>query len=187
MIITGSAPEGYPRILLIDDREPILYAEILSQHVSIPIEIKRMKTGDFYCDPVIVERKTIFDFAGSIVDGRIFSQFERLRKYPKPFIVITGCKRELLEKSEINYNSILACEAWLASNGVTVIREESIEDSAYLIGKIFEKHGLLQWITPVEPKVKTARNKKKGKQSGVNTASGENAKSGTETFNNGQV
>ncbi len=140
-----------------------MYAEILAEHINIPIEIHRLKTGDFLIsdNSVIIERKTIFDFAASIIDGRIFTQFDRLKKYPHAYIVITGSKKELEEKSEINYHSMLATEAYLAVNGVSVIHEEDLDDAAYLIGKIFEKSAKLQWMNDGKPKEKCKAKKKR--------------------------
>ncbi len=49
-------------------------------------------TGDFVLsDRVAVERKTVDDFANSIVDGRLFSQAKTLKEsYEKPMVVIEG-------------------------------------------------------------------------------------------------
>ena len=131
------------KVLLIDDREPISFAEIIAKNCPIPIDIQRLKTGDYLCDgEVIIERKTINDFAASLKDKRLFNQLERLRDFKHPFILISGQMSDL--KSKINPHSILGAMAYLASQGITIIKIDSYEDLAYLILKIFEKFGKLE-------------------------------------------
>jgi ERCC4-type nuclease len=131
----------YSKLLLIDDREPLEFAELISANCPIPVDFQRLKTGDYVCEDVIIERKTINDFAGSLTGKkkRMFTQFDRLKKCKRPFLVISGCKDDLISK--INYHAIIGAKAYLAANGVTVVQEESDDDLAYLILKILEKCG----------------------------------------------
>ncbi len=63
-----------------DDREcksDVIKA--LSESENVDVNIRRLSVGDYQVgDRVIVERKTLKDFAISIVDGRLFTQMIRL-------------------------------------------------------------------------------------------------------------
>ena len=130
------------KVLLIDDREPPSFAEIIAKNCPIPIDLKRLKTGDYVCEDVAIERKTINDFAASLKDKRLFNQLERLRDFEHPFILISGQMSDL--KSKINPHSILGAMAYLASQGITIIKIDSYEDLAHLILKLMEKFGKLK-------------------------------------------
>ena len=130
------------KVLLIDDREPISFAEIVAKNCPIPIDIKRLKTGDYLCEDVIVERKEAADFAASIKDKRLFNQLERLKEFKHPFILISGNFNDL--QSKINRHSLMGAIAYLASQNISIIKIDSHEDLAYLILKIFEKFGKLK-------------------------------------------
>ncbi len=127
------------KVLLIDDREPISFAEILAENCPIPIDIQRLKVADYVVEDVFIERKEINDFAASLRDKRMWTQLEKLTKVPHAFILISGSKATL--NSRINPHSILGAMAYLASKGVTIIKVDDASDLAYLILKIFEKFG----------------------------------------------
>lgn len=136
---------GYSKILYIDDREPLRFAELVAQNCSIPIEFKRLKTGDYIIDDVGIERKAINDFASSMISKkkRLWNQFDRMKKeFHHPFILISGTMSDL--QSQVKPHSILGAIAYLACNGITVIKVDTDEDLAYLILKIFEKYGKLR-------------------------------------------
>ena len=130
------------KILYVDDREPPSVGEILAQNCTIPIIYKRLDTADFVCEDVYVERKTINDFAISIMDKRLFEQVERLTQLPNSYLLISG----LLKDMTVNIypHAILGAIAKIASKGVTVVQVEDEEKLFYLLLKIFEHHGKLK-------------------------------------------
>lgn len=80
-------------IIEIDDRERSAgIKEILCAREDIIIEEKRLLTGDYLINKrIAVERKTVKDFILSIIDGRLFSQASRLRRYAEiQFMIIEG-------------------------------------------------------------------------------------------------
>lgn len=66
--------------VLMDDRERgCAAAESLSSLVGVSAEFTRLKVGDYLVDDrLIVERKSLSDFAASVEDGRLFRQAERM-------------------------------------------------------------------------------------------------------------
>lgn len=75
-------PGRYERTVhvVVDDRERYSgVVEVLSQMTAVSAEIRRLPLGDFLvANDLLVERKTVVDFAKSIFDGRLFRQAARL-------------------------------------------------------------------------------------------------------------
>lgn len=77
----------------VDYRErPSGILEVLRNRSEVIVEEKRLSIGDYRMNGhITVERKTTKDFIISIIDGRLFSQASRLKKFAeKPIIVIEG-------------------------------------------------------------------------------------------------
>ena len=66
--------------------------ELLRRSGDFDVRIVRLTAGDYLInDEVLIERKTIADFAASLVDGRLFPQAARLaRDGRRPLILIEG-------------------------------------------------------------------------------------------------
>ncbi len=64
--------------IIADDREPNDIIKSLTERPDVDITIKRLSVGDYLVDNrLLFERKTIHDFAISIIDGRLFKQAGR--------------------------------------------------------------------------------------------------------------
>lgn len=77
----------------VDYREkPSGILEILQKRNGVVVEEKRLAIGDYRINGnIVVERKTTKDFIISIIDGRLFSQASRLKKFTeRPIVVIEG-------------------------------------------------------------------------------------------------
>lgn len=77
----------------VDYREkPSGILNILRNRSEVIVEEKRLSIGDYRINGrITVERKTTKDFIISIIDGRLFSQASRLKKFAeKPIVVIEG-------------------------------------------------------------------------------------------------
>ena len=77
----------------VDYREkPSGILNVLQSRDGVVVEEKRLSLGDYRINGhIIVERKTTKDFIISIIDGRLFSQASRLKRFvEKPIIVIEG-------------------------------------------------------------------------------------------------
>ncbi len=86
----GSKSE--PVKLVVDHREKasLMVAELT--RLGFCMEFKSLKVGDYLVsEEVAVERKTLEDFAGSILDRRLFEQAKALREaYQRPLILLEG-------------------------------------------------------------------------------------------------
>jgi Fanconi anemia group M protein len=90
-----------------------------------------LAVGDFVCsDRLVVERKDHSDFVGSIIDGRIFEQAQRMKdEFEKPVFIIEGNSNR-----DISVNALKAAVATLAANfGASVISTKNPRDTALTI------------------------------------------------------
>lgn len=90
-MVKNSVVEKYE--LLVDVREPTKTFNIL-QKEGIGYKKVLLKTGDFVCEElsVCIERKTLPDFASSIIDGRLFEQVGRMKEQYKNCYILTSGK-----------------------------------------------------------------------------------------------
>jgi len=71
--------------------------EALEADPEVEVEVRRLGVGDYaVADRILVERKTVPDFAASLIDGRLFRQAARLASQVElsPFILLEGTARE---------------------------------------------------------------------------------------------
>ena len=63
--------------------------ELLRQSDDFEVRLGRLTVGDYFIDDeVLIERKTIADFAASLVDGRLFPQAARLARDGRRTVVL---------------------------------------------------------------------------------------------------
>jgi ERCC4-type nuclease len=107
----------------------------LLQIKDVDVSIQRLPIGDYQIDKgLIVERKTIKDFAVSIIDGRLFKQMIRLVNSTSTGVLILeggsgdltaiGMTREALQGALITISIIL---------GIPVLRSNAPSETAKLI------------------------------------------------------
>ena len=125
-----------PINIIADDREPknVVIASLL-QIEDVDVTIRRLSMGDYQIDNrLIVERKTIKDFAVSIIDGRLFKQMIRLANSNSKAVLIIegtatdtaelGMTREAMQGALITVSLIL---------GIPVLRSKDPSETAKLM------------------------------------------------------
>jgi len=138
---------GKTPTLKIDDREPPQFAEKIAELCPVPIEICRLETGDYVCDDVVVERKTIDDFCLSIFDTRLWTQTKKMKEQFKHCYILTTDGFENLTIN-IHRHALLGALASVLKSGISVCFNIADEDDfVYLLLKIFEKHGKFRLST----------------------------------------
>jgi ERCC4-type nuclease len=122
--------------VIVDDRESKSEViKFLSETKNVSVDIKRLSLGDYLVDNrLIFERKTLNDFALSIIDGRLFSQAIRLAssKY-NSVLLLEGTGKELTEtgiRREAMQGALIAVSIVL---GIPVLRSKNPSESARLI------------------------------------------------------
>ena len=125
-----------PVDIVADDRERASgVIELFRSIPAVSVRIERLAAGDYLTDRrILFERKTLQDFAVSIVDGRLFKQMLTLMKSKFRAVLILeggvndakslGVRREALQGALITTSLIL---------GIPVIRSMAPEETARLI------------------------------------------------------
>ena len=123
-------------LIVADDREResgIL--ELLGEQAGVELVVRRLETGDYLVGSnVVVERKTLGDFAASIVDARLFKQATRMANSSlRPMYIIeggvsdlrkVGLTREALQGALISLSLIF---------NIPVLRSMDTEETARLL------------------------------------------------------
>ena len=128
--------KNLPINIVADDREckgDVI--EFLSENENVDLSIQRLSMGDYQIDNrMIVERKTLKDFAVSIIDGRLFKQMIRLANSNSKSALILegtvsdtaeiGMTREAMQGALITVSLIL---------GTPVLRSKDPSETARLM------------------------------------------------------
>ena len=125
-----------PIHIIADDRERKSgVVEYLAGLEHVGVHIQRLSMGDYQADGrLLVERKTLKDFAVSIIDGRLFRQMTRLASSAFMGVLILegtiqdmhklGVNREAMQGALITVSLIL---------GIPVLRSKDASETAKLI------------------------------------------------------
>lgn len=86
-----------PTSIIVDDRESRLVIAELESHPDCRVSVQRLPLGDYLVDGrLLFERKTLPDFASSVMDGRLFRQAARLASSKlHGIIVLEGTVKDL--------------------------------------------------------------------------------------------
>ncbi len=139
---TASAVPEVPamprRRVICDDREadsPVVAA--LRARGDVTVILARMLAGDYQVEgtQVLFERKTLPDFAVSLIDGRLFSQAARLRQLApgRAVVILEGDSRELAATGVSREALQGALVALTVVFGIAVLRASDATESARLI------------------------------------------------------
>lgn len=133
--------------MIVDNRERnITIIESLAEN-GIELTFAQLDVGDYIIsDRVCVERKTISDFEGSIINNRLFDQIERLHQsYEKPMLILEGEESEARLSTNVLIGTILRL---YTDYNVQVIRSHNAEETVTILAKFAqieqkkEKHEL---------------------------------------------
>ncbi|MEM1902860.1 MAG: ERCC4 domain-containing protein [Pyrobaculum sp.] len=82
----------------------------------------KLEVGDYSAGGFIFERKSVSDFVNSIIDGRLFSQLERLRiSEMRPVVIIEGDLWRELQHRDVSPNAVLGAQLAIYTMGVCII------------------------------------------------------------------
>jgi ERCC4-type nuclease len=120
----------------VDDREPLdSILPYLRAMEGITVEVRRLSVGDYEIDDrLIFERKTLSDFAVSLVQGRLFKQAFRLADAEQQGIYIlegstfdmghVGVRREAIQGAMITLSVVM---------GLPILRSLNLLETSQLI------------------------------------------------------
>jgi ERCC4-type nuclease len=121
--------------IFIDHREPVAEMRFhIEKHGNVRIEGTTLKTGDILIDDaLVVERKTLTDFAASVVSGRLFSQIGRLASSPQQPVLILEGVGDPAFLSGVSRNALQgALITTTLFYGIPVLRAKDIEETCDL-------------------------------------------------------
>jgi Fanconi anemia group M protein len=117
--------------IIADRREPAELLEMVNR-LGARVIVKQISVGDFVVSKkVAIERKTRPDFEQSIIDGRIFSQLEKMNRHcERPVVIIEGNA----PFDRIDERAILGAMSSLISDyGASVIFSKDMKRTAELV------------------------------------------------------
>lgn len=118
--------------ILVDDREQGSgIVGCLKNRNEVDLAVRRLPVGDYWIEgEVIVERKTVVDFAASVRDHRLFSQARRLRYAGmKPFLILEGATD--LKNALVDGKAGRAIQIALTLNfGIGIVRTGDASETA---------------------------------------------------------
>ncbi len=117
--------------IIVDHREsrsPVM--RFLTQK-DVLVEPQQLDVGDYIISSRIgIERKTVDDFLGSLIEGKLFVQMKNLRAtYSRPLLLIEG--EGLLTKRNMSHNAIFgSIAAIIVDFGIPIIMTQSAQETA---------------------------------------------------------
>ena len=90
--------EDNKTLILVDNREARSQVpRLLKKSENTKIQLVNLPEGDYkVSDECVIERKTMHDFAESIIDGRLFDQLgNKLTTYRKPVLLLEGLESDI--------------------------------------------------------------------------------------------
>lgn len=128
------AETGVVRVVVDHRERPSGVPELLALRAGVEVSYAKLSVGDYKIDDhVLFERKTIGDFAESIIDTRLFRQASRLLRTPlRPALILEGyygqsrvsVPREAMQGALISVTLVF---------GIPVLRATCPEETARLI------------------------------------------------------
>jgi len=128
-----------------------VYADLREERSGVIEELERMGVlvikrqlplGDYLVsEEAVVERKTVKDFASSLVDGRLFDQASRLSEsYSDVYYIVEGSPRYLSRWGDRGHQTLAALVALTVDYGVRVLWSEGPQTTAYLIAQLAKRY-----------------------------------------------
>lgn len=123
--------------IIIDQRER--NSQVISELISLnaDIEVKHLSLADYIInDEIAIERKTVNDFVGSMINKRMLNQLSDLKKnYAKPLLLLEGIAEDDIYKpsqhQNINENAIRGMILSISLDfGIPIIFTKDSRDTA---------------------------------------------------------
>jgi ERCC4-type nuclease len=127
--------------ILVDYREKnsLVASELIK--LGFEVEFRELKVADYIIRNVAIERKTISDFIGSMINKRLLRQIEELQQYENRLLIIEGIDEQELYSDEnengVNANAIRGfLLSIVLKHKVPVIFTKNADDTAKFMERI---------------------------------------------------
>lgn len=131
--------------IFIDNREQSSGITNLLKKKECDTKFLQLETADFVLsDRVAVERKTVSDFANSLIDGRLFEQLNHLKtNYDSPLLIIEGAISEIFSSRNIHKNALLGALSSIALDyNIPILFSQNLEETADYLQVIAKREQL---------------------------------------------
>lgn len=134
--IGGKILKNFKMAIVMDDREDPKMKQYLKSR-DVGFTVRRMRIGDYVIDGnIVIERKTMDDFCGSIMDGRLSKQIRQMKEVYTDILILVSGKIED-RTSDINENCIIGKMASIIiRDKINIIMLDSDSQIAELIKRI---------------------------------------------------
>jgi len=124
--------------IIVDNRERNI--ELLEGLAKSGVEMSfaQLPVGDYILsDRMCVERKTVRDFEGSVMNSRLFDQMDRLSSgFQKPILILEGDESEFLLQPNVVLGTIVSI---YSDYSVQVIRSSCVSETSLILSKLAER------------------------------------------------
>jgi len=141
----------------IDHRERGSNVARILEKKDVLVKEMQLEVADFVVsDRIAIERKTVPDFLGSVIDQRIFDQLQRLSEsYERPVLIIEGDPKQLYTERSMHENAIRGVLSSIAIDyGVPIIWTENAMETAAMVHWICYRE---QKLDKREPQVRACK------------------------------
>jgi len=117
--------------IIVDHRESRSSVMRFLTQKDVLVEPQQLDVGDYIISSRIgIERKTVDDFLGSLIEGKLFVQMKNLRAtYSRPLLVLEG--EGLLTKRNMSHNAIFgSIAAIIVDFGIPIITTQTAQETA---------------------------------------------------------
>jgi len=124
--------------MIVDNRERnIEILEGLSQ-LGVELSFAQLPIGDYILsERICVERKTVRDFEGSIMNARLFDQIDRMNLvFQKPILLIEGDDSEFMLQPNVVLGTIISL---YTDHNIQVIRSRTFDETVAVLAKLAER------------------------------------------------
>ncbi len=127
--------EQHEVVVMVDDREKSskIVRDLIEKRIKV--RLRRLEAGDFVVSArCAVEFKTVPDFVGSIIDGRLLSQLIALKKiYDRPLLIVEG-EEDMYAQRNIHPNAIRGMLSTITVTlGIPILHTRNPTDTAALL------------------------------------------------------
>lgn len=134
--------------VFVDIREERSRVPALLEKQGVPITVQKLDVGDYICGDVLVERKDIQDYLGSLVSGHLNQQLYELSfNADLSYLIVEGYISEALMYRKLNreiyYSSLVGSSLKKSPDGkqgqIVTVQTESPFDTALFIKHLYGK------------------------------------------------
>lgn len=135
--------EKIKTVIILDSREKQSFIAANLREQGATIKFETLEIADYLINDVAIERKTFKDFQSSIIDKRLITQLENLKKYEKKILILEGFYYNYSD-SRINENALRGMMLTISlSFQIPIIFTENEEDTARFLVLIAKKQDKL--------------------------------------------